>query len=376
MKRSWALLAVLALGLVASQLQWQPSGFARVRRRGARVRVLRHRVDWALRLGDSCFLPLEEADLRATLPPVGALGSARRLEIRFEPPRQVPLDWPPGDFCHALALRVERLGAGDAEGLRLALEQDGLQVRGLKLIGAQAAREPLAVPEVARLSQKTRPLVFVGLDGADWQLLDRFMAAGSMPNLSALVREGTGGTLQTLHPPLSPLVWTTMLTGVSPLEHGVLDFARFSPLTGKKEPITSDERRVPAIWNMATYAGRRVAVLGMWATYPAEPVRGLVVSDRLFSFLYKEDQPPPGVVFPPEREADARAFLTQAEAQVGFSELKRYLPWLTEADYASHAATENPYGHPVSALRRILIETSVYDAFAMQLLKTHDPPDL
>ncbi len=97
-------------------------------------------------------------------------------------------------------------------------------------------------------------MIFVGLDGADWQLLDRYVAAGAMPNLARLVAEGAGGALETIHPPLSPIVWTSMMTGVSPVEHRILDFTRFSPAGGQKEPITSDERRAPAIWNMASYA--------------------------------------------------------------------------------------------------------------------------
>src|SRR5207245_6762888 len=129
------------------------------------------------------------------------------------------------------------------------------------------------------------PVICTGLDGADWQLLDAYIARGMMPNLARLVRERTSGSPTTDHPPLSPLVWTTMMTGVSPLEHQILDFVRFNPSTGQKEPITSDERHVPAIWNMATMGGKRVAVLGLWATYPAEPVHGLMVSDRLCTFL-------------------------------------------------------------------------------------------
>ena len=58
------------------------------------------------------------------------------------------------------------------------------------------------------------PVIFVGLDGADWELLDRVMSAGTMPDLARLVRQGTAGILETLHPPLSPIVWTTMMTGV------------------------------------------------------------------------------------------------------------------------------------------------------------------
>src|SRR6185503_11210579 len=137
--------------------------------------------------------------------------------------------------------------------------------------------------------------LFVGLDGADWDLLDGYIASGTMPNLAALAREGRTGALTTIQPPLSPLVWTTEMTGVSPLEHGILDFTRFDPRTGEREPISRAERRVPAVWNMASAAGRSVAVLGLWATWPAEPVRGLLVADRFSSFT-AFGPPPDGAV--------------------------------------------------------------------------------
>jgi Tfp pilus assembly protein PilF len=225
------------------------------------------------------------------------------------------------------------------------------------------------------MARAGRPVIFVGLDGADWELLDEYAASGVMPNLAALVAEGAGGALETIQPPLSPLVWTTMMTGVSPLAHGILDFTRFNPQSGQKEPITSDERREPAIWNMASAAGKRVGVVGLWATYPAEPVNGLVVSDRLFSFLFEEKEPPPGVVFPASQEAGAREVLRRVEEGVGLADMRAFLPWLGEAEYRRHLTSEDPYGHPISALRRILVETRVYDELARSFF-TSARPDL
>ena len=73
---------------------------------------------------------------------------------------------------------------------------------------------PGPVDEVVRLVAPGHgPVIFVGLDAVDWDLLEPLMAAGSMPNLSRLVREGDRGRLETIHPPLSPLVWTSMMTG-------------------------------------------------------------------------------------------------------------------------------------------------------------------
>jgi tetratricopeptide (TPR) repeat protein len=250
-----------------------------------------------------------------------------------------------------------------AIGLFLGSRRSGPQV------GAAVPAASVAAPG------RGRPVIFLGLDGADWELLDGYMKAGSMPQLAALVKEGVSGVLESIHPPLSPLVWTTMMTGLSPLDHGILDFTRFNPATGRKEPITSDERREPAIWNMASLAGRRVAVFGLWATYPAEHVDGTLVSDRLFTFLFDEASPPPGVVYPADRERWARDVLSRVQREVGLDQLREYLPWLGRDEYLRHEKTDDPYAHPVSALLRILVETRVYDELGAESIR-RDKPDL
>jgi type I phosphodiesterase/nucleotide pyrophosphatase/tetratricopeptide repeat protein len=241
---------------------------------------------------------------------------------------------------------------------------------------ASGSRSPATVETSRELATRVRGgrrVIFIGLDGADWSLLDSYSKNGTMPALARLVREGTSGTLATLHPPLSPLVWTSMLTGTSPLEHRVLDFLRVNPATHEREPITSDERQVPAIWNMATAAGKRVASLGFWATYPAEPVNGLMVSDRLFTFLYSESAPPPGVVYPADLQDWSIEGLRRAQASADYPAMKAMLPWLDRAQYEQAAAITDPYAHPVSALRRILIETEVYSDLGLRSFAEHTP---
>jgi tetratricopeptide (TPR) repeat protein len=240
--------------------------------------------------------------------------------------------------------------------------------------GARTTGAPPVVESIARNVQSSgRPIIVLGLDAADWSLLDDYIARGVMPNFAHLVAEGTSGHLKTLSPALSPLIWTTMMTGTSPLEHGILDFVQFDPVTGQKQPATSSERRVPAIWNMATAAGKRSAVFGLWATYPAEAIDGLVVSDRLFTFLYKESAPPAGVVFPAAREAWARDGLARAERAANYDAVRAYLPWLQKADFDKVADSDDPYAQPISALRRMLIETSVYGELSLQWIREQQP---
>jgi len=232
--------------------------------------------------------------------------------------------------------------------------------------------DPPVIPELARAAGEGHPVLFVGLDGADWEILDPYIQEGRMPNLAALSREGRTGILTTIQPPVSPLVWTTEMTGVSPLEHGILDFTRFHPKTGEREPIPREERRVPAVWNMASAAGQSVAVFGLWATWPAEPVRGLLVADRFSSFT-ASGPPPAGSVYPQDQEAWTQQILERAEREVDLAALRTYVPDLTEEEFRAAASRPDPYVHPVSALRRILVETRAYDTLARTWISEHRP---
>ena len=98
-----------------------------------------------------------------------------------------------------------------------------------------------------------------------------------MPNWQRLVSEGYSGRIASFMPVLSPILWTTAATGVGPEVHHVLDFQEVDGKTGEKVPISGRSRRVPAVWNLASAAGRRVGVVGWWATHPAEKVNGLFV---------------------------------------------------------------------------------------------------
>ena len=71
---------------------------------------------------------------------------------------------------------------------------------------------------------KVRRLIFLGLDGLDPRLAERFMAEGKLPNLSRLKDQGSFHRLRTTFPALSPVAWSTFATGVSPAKHNIFDF--------------------------------------------------------------------------------------------------------------------------------------------------------
>jgi predicted AlkP superfamily phosphohydrolase/phosphomutase len=72
--------------------------------------------------------------------------------------------------------------------------------------------------------------------------------------------------------------WSTVLTGVNPGVHGILDFTRRIPGSYRIELLNATHRRVPTFLELLSDAGGRVASLFVPTTFPPSRLGGLVVS--------------------------------------------------------------------------------------------------
>jgi len=149
--------------------------------------------------------------------------------------------------------------------------------------GAPAARQEGVAP-----ARRSAPWIVVGVDGGERRAIEALWARGELPALRALATRGLFADLATDYG-ASPVIWTTIATGVPPSRHGIQDFVIATD--AGDVPVSSAARRAPALWEMLTRAHRRVAVLGWWATWPAERVDGLVVTDRVAADLPERIHP-------------------------------------------------------------------------------------
>ncbi|MBN1825966.1 MAG: alkaline phosphatase family protein [Candidatus Eisenbacteria bacterium] len=104
------------------------------------------------------------------------------------------------------------------------------------------------------------------VDGARWKLIDRFDAEDRLPTFRALQREGARFGMESFDPLMSPIIWTTIASGVLPEEHGVHNFY-----------ATANTVRAPRLWDMAQQKGKSVGVLGYLITWPPRPVDGFII---------------------------------------------------------------------------------------------------
>jgi predicted AlkP superfamily phosphohydrolase/phosphomutase len=107
---------------------------------------------------------------------------------------------------------------------------------------------------------RVKKLIFLGLDGLDPGLTEKFMAEGKLPNLSRLQQTGSYHRLRTTFPALSPVAWSTFATGVNPAKHNIFDF------------LNRDLRSyAPEISSGKVKASRRVLQVGKYRIPLASP---------------------------------------------------------------------------------------------------------
>jgi len=153
----------------------------------------------------------------------------------------------------------------------------------------------------------------LGIDGLDRRMAEQMIARGEMPHLQAILAGGAHAVLRAEKEQVPAIVWTTIATGRGPEAHGIhstgarrlpgmrmpMPFAGDDPFAralrsatdllglGRAQPATSVLRGAKTFWNVASEKGLRVGVVNWWATWPADPVNGYVVTERALFKLEK-----------------------------------------------------------------------------------------
>jgi predicted AlkP superfamily phosphohydrolase/phosphomutase len=149
---------------------------------------------------------------------------------------------------------------------------------------------------------KTKRIVILGFDGMDPELTERFIKEGKLPNLARLREDGTFRPLATTLPPISPVAWSSFLTGVNPGKHNIYDFltpdrGRYLPelssarIRGSKHvlkigryaiPLTRPQikplRKGVPFWHYLADAGVFCSVIRVPITFPPEKFSGVLLS--------------------------------------------------------------------------------------------------
>lgn len=134
----------------------------------------------------------------------------------------------------------------------------------------------------------------IGLDGATFDLIHPFIEQGFLPNLKALMANGSGAELSSTIPPVTASAWTSFMTGKNPGKHGLFDFMQRRENSYDLAPVSAFDRDGKAVWEIAGEAGKKCIVMGVPVTYPPTPLNGLMVTGML------TPRGAPDYTYPPE----------------------------------------------------------------------------
>ncbi len=125
---------------------------------------------------------------------------------------------------------------------------------------------------------KHPPVLIISLDAAETTLIQKWMADGSLPNLSALRQRGSFGNLQTAADWLVSSPWPDVYTGTGVEEHGFFHYLVWRPDKMVSERPNSDWMPMMPFWRQMGEDDRRVVVVDIPNTYPPEEFNGVEVS--------------------------------------------------------------------------------------------------
>lgn len=243
------------------------------------------------------------------------------------------------------------------------LARSGLQVSAFEIARLEPDREALLAYKRAELRRNARGVAgrvaIFAIDGADWELLSELADDGRIPNIAALAKGGTTASVQTIQPTVSPLVWTSVATGVTPDRHGVIDFLDRS----KNRPVDGSSRRAPALWEVAEAFGRHSVVVNWWTAWPPQPNAGPTAIYDTPVHLQRD-------AIHPASNASKLPRLIVAPESLGFSQVGRFVN-ITSREYDDAMATRD--NDPVEILQSALAKTWTDHRVAMQLYQQEQP---
>ena len=101
---------------------------------------------------------------------------------------------------------------------------------------------------------------------------------GLTPHLAALWRRAAFGTLRSSDPAVTPVAWTSFLTGCTPVDHGIHEFYHLEASDRTIRSTHAGRILVPSLWQILSASGREVVSLNLPMNYPPPRVKGLVVA--------------------------------------------------------------------------------------------------
>lgn len=165
--------------------------------------------------------------------------------------------------------------------------------------------------------------LLVGWDSVPWDMTRPLLERNELPNLQRLMDNGFSASLRSTMPPVTPVAWSSLITGKLPQKHGVYDWVWGDG--DRLRVAASTEVQGTPFWRRLNDAGIRVGLVNVPLTYPPMPLDGFIVCG------FGAPPPPAGLTHP-------KTLLDEIQEQFGV-----YAPSLSSGETAALANSQAIY---------------------------------
>jgi len=160
-----------------------------------------------------------------------------------------------------------------------------------------------------------KQLFVFGLDGATLELINK----KSLPQIKKLIDDGISGELLS-RPAVTPVAWTSMVTGVNPGKHGIFGFRKGERL------IDSQDKKTKELWDYL-----KSIVINVPMTYPARAIDGVMITGMMTPSIDSE-----GSVYPEAERDYLKKISYIIEPEIKLSQIEKSIK--TRAELMKHYA--------------------------------------
>ena len=141
-----------------------------------------------------------------------------------------------------------------------------------------------------------------------------------MPKTARFLSQGHLYSMQASLPEISAVSWTDFMTGTNSATHGIFGFTDFRPRSYELRFPNFNDVRVPAIWEKLSQQGKKCIVINQPSTYPARPLKGILISGFVAIDLAK-------AVYPPQEIEQLKKINYQIDVDTAAARANRDILW-------------------------------------------------
>lgn len=124
-------------------------------------------------------------------------------------------------------------------------------------------------------------VIVIGLDGADFDSINKWIKEGHLPNIKKIREQGSYGNCKTIIPPATGPIWTSFITGKNPGKHGLFDFMKRDPVSYNRFPADSNTNKSERIWDVLGRYKKKSIVVNIPMTYPPQEIDGIMITGMM-----------------------------------------------------------------------------------------------